>query len=62
VTAGELRRRTAFHSQDRAIEEDVFSASQFRVKTGAHFEQAGDSTAQNRASAIRLGNLTQDFQ
>ena len=30
------------HSQNRAVEENVFASGQFRMETGAHFQQAGN--------------------
>ena len=50
------------HTKDGAIEKNVLAASQLTVETGAHFEEARNSAAQNRAPSGRLGDPAQDFQ
>ena len=38
---------TSGHAENRAVQEDIFAPRQFRMKAGAHFEQAGDPAAQH---------------
>ena len=39
-----LRRTSCLaHPQDRAVQVDILPPGQFRVKTGTHFQQAGDA-------------------
>ena len=52
----------ALHPEDGAIEEDVFAACEIGVKAGADFEQRGETTAEDRATAGRLGDARKDFQ
>src|SRR6266480_7843970 len=50
------------HAEYRAIQEDVLPSRQFRVETGADFQQAGDSPFETDASRGRFGNPAQNLQ
>ena len=50
------------HSEDCAIQEDVFAASQLGVKASADFEQAGNATTEANASFRRFCDAAQNFQ
>src|SRR5437867_9973414 len=44
------------HSEDRAVQENVFAAGQFRVKTGPDFEKGPNPTVNVHSTSSRLGN------
>src|SRR5207247_521707 len=50
------------HSQNGAIEEDVFTARKFLVKSCANLQQAADTTVQVDCAFAHFGNSRQDFQ
>src|SRR5580704_9527357 len=50
------------HSENRTIEIDVFSASQFRVKSSTDFEQARDPTFDGHTAFGWLGDAGKNFQ
>ena len=52
----------AAHAEDRAVQENVLAAGQFRVEAGADFEQARDAAPQLDAAARRLGDAAQDLE
>src|SRR5262249_29661749 len=50
------------HPEDRAVEENVLTAGQLRVKPGADFEQARDTSVQHNPAPGRFSNATQDLE
>ena len=52
----------AGHPKDRAVEENVLPACQFRVKAGADLQQARDLAFQVDAAMGWLGDAAQDFE
>ena len=50
------------HPKDRAVEEDVLAAGEFRVEAGAHLQQAGHPTAQADAAGGGLGNAAEQLE
>src|SRR6476659_1524544 len=56
---GDLRAR---HAQDCAVQINILPAGQFRMKTGADFEQRADATVEFDPSCGRLRDPRQQFQ
>ena len=50
------------HAEDRAADETVFAAGQFRVKAGADFEQAGDASVEFGESDSGPRDARQQFE
>src|SRR5205823_493536 len=52
----------ACHSEDRAVEKNIFPAGQLRMKTGSNFKKSADPAVNIRAATRRLGDPIQDFE
>src|SRR5581483_5128816 len=50
------------HSEDGAVEVDVFAAGEFGVEPGADFAQAGDAAADDGPAGGGLGDAAEDFE
>src|ERR1700722_4321017 len=50
------------HPQDGAVEEDILPPRQFRVKTGAHFQQTGHSRSHHHTSFGGFSDSRDDLQ
>src|SRR5436309_13253833 len=51
-----------FHTEDRAIEVNVFAAGKLVVKTGADFEQCADAAINVGVSGGGLGNARENLE
>src|SRR5438132_297000 len=52
----------ARHSENRAVEENVFTTRQLPMKTCADFQKRADASIDVSAAARRLGDSIQNFQ
>src|SRR4029077_2129365 len=52
----------ASHSEDCAIQKNVFATGQFRMKPGADFEERANATVDVDSAGGGLGDAVQDFQ
>src|SRR2546426_757336 len=50
------------HSQNRAVQKDVFTASKFGMKACPDFQQTRYAATNADATLRRLGNAAEDFQ
>src|SRR5215831_6417498 len=50
------------HTEDRAVEVDIFPTGQLRMKTGADFEQAADAAVNVSLAVSRFGNAGKNFE
>ena len=50
------------HSQNRAVEKNVFASGQFRVETGAYLQQTGDASLHPHFPACRRGHTGENLQ
>ena len=50
------------HSENRAIQEDVFSSGELRMKSGANFEQRSDASVQIDLARGWLGDARENFE
>src|SRR5665213_4072642 len=51
-----------FHAEDGAVHVDVFAAAEFGVKSGADFQQRGDTTAKAGDAFGRLGDPAEKLE
>ena len=51
-----------FHSEDRAVQVNVFAPGQFRVKAGSDLQQAGGAPVHFDAARGRLGDAAEKFE
>src|SRR5205823_4469162 len=52
----------ASHTEDRAVQVDVFAASQLGMEAGAHLQKAGDAAVDHRAAGRRFGDAAKDLE
>src|ERR1700754_1736340 len=52
----------SLHAEDRAVEEDVFAAGEFGMKSGPHLQQASDPSTQSHSTPRRVGYAAQNFE
>src|ERR1700731_3446410 len=52
----------AAHAEDRAVQENVFSTSQFGMKSGANLEQSGHTASKRHPPSRRFGDAAQDLE
>ena len=50
------------HPQNRAVEKNVFASRQFRVETGPHLQQTGDTSLHPHFPACRRCHTGEDLQ
>src|SRR6516164_5542789 len=50
------------HAQDGAVQENVLASRQLRVKPGADFEEACDTSPNHSPPLRRLGNAAEDLE
>src|SRR6267154_4313748 len=52
----------AAHAEDRAVEVNVFTTAELRVKPGSNLEQAGNAASQHHSTGGRLGDAAEDLE
>src|SRR4051812_19328199 len=50
------------HSENRAVQENVFAPAKFGMETSANFQQARNAPSKLNLSLCRLGNTAEDLQ